>query len=169
MKWLFIVSVLVPSLLLTAPNNFAADDTLAPFLGTWEYRQRNSGSPNGYDDQGERLELTQNGGSIQGLYFGLEREGEHGLFYTLVEIEDLKVDAGGRITFVVPERDIYRERPASLKEVEQWKGPNAGFTRSKMEFRGELKNGKLILQCTADPCTCPEDVMVFSKGRWTQK
>jgi hypothetical protein len=169
MKRVFLVSVLVPFLLLTAPNAFAADDTLTPFLGAWEYRQRNSGSPSGYDDQGERLELYQNGGSIQGFYFGLEREGEHGVFYTLVEVEDLEVDSDGRITFVVPERHIYRERPTSLKEIEQGKKPDAGFTRLKMEFRGELKNGYLILQCTADPCTCPEDVMVFRKGYWNQK
>lgn len=169
MRCLFIVSVLVPFSLCSAFNILIADDTLTPFLGTWEYRQRNSGAPSGYDDQGERLELYLNGGSIQGLYFGLEREGEHGLFYTLAKIEGLELGPDGRIIFTVPERDMYRERPTGLKEIEQGKKTRAGFTRLELEFRGKLKDGHLILQCTATPGTCPEDVMVFSKDRWTQE
>jgi hypothetical protein len=58
-------------------------DCQSRFLGAWEYRQR---AGDGYDKEGERIELSCGGGSMQGLYFGLEREGEHGLFYTLVEM-----------------------------------------------------------------------------------
>ena len=79
MRSLFGVLVLV-SFLFTAFNAFAADDAFAAFIGTWEYRQRNSASPTGYDAEGERIELKKQGRSIQGLYFGLQREGEHGLF-----------------------------------------------------------------------------------------
>lgn len=161
----FKVLVLV-SFLLPAFNAFAVDDDLTPFLGTWEYRQRNSASATGYDDQGERIELEQIGRSIQGLYFGLQREGEHGLFYTLVEIKDIEVSEGGKISFRIPERDIYRERPRSLKEIEEGKRRPAGFTRFELEFRGQLKNGELVLHCIADPIECPEDVMVFRKGKW---
>jgi len=142
--------------------------TLAPFLGTWEYRQKNSSSPSGYDDEGERLELIQMGGSIQGLYFGLERAEDHGLLYTLVEIKDVEVSEDGKISFTVPGRNFYRDRPRSLEDIEKRKGASDGFTRRELKFRGELKNGDLILQCLSEPIECPEQVMVFRKGKWTQ-
>lgn len=99
MSRLFISLIVFFSLLSTAPNTFAANDALAPLVGTWEYRQRNSSSASGCDHEGERLELTEHGASIQGLYLGLEREGEHGLFCTLVKIKDFEVCEGARITF----------------------------------------------------------------------
>jgi hypothetical protein len=159
------MSILV-SCLLISPKAFAVDHTLTPFLGTWEYRQRNSASPTGYDDEGEKLELIQVGGSIQGLYFGLERAGEHGLWYTLVEIKDVEVSEDGKITFRVPGRDLYRDRPNSLGDIEKLKDTPKGFTRIELKFRGQLKHGDLILQCIAEPIDCPEDVMVFRKGKW---
>lgn len=166
MRCLFIMSILV-SCLLAGPKAFAANDALTPFLGTWEYRQRNSASPTGYDDEGERLELNEKGGSMQGLYFGLERTGEHGLWYTLVEIKDVEVSEDGKITFRVPGRYLYRDRPSSLGEAEEIKKHTlTGFTRIELKFRGQLKNGDLILQCISGPGECPEDVMVFRKGKW---
>jgi hypothetical protein len=163
MRCLFVMAILV-SCLLTGPKAFAEDDALKPFLGIWEYRMRNPASPTGYDNEAERLELNEKDGAIQGLYFGLERGEDHGLFYTLVEIKGLKVSEGGKITFIVPARDLYRERPGSLEEIEEGKKENAGFTRIEMKLQGQLKNGHLILQCTADAYECPEDVMVFCKG-----
>jgi hypothetical protein len=146
---------------------FADPGTLALFLGTWEYRQKNTSSPSGYDDEGERLELIQVGSSIQGLYFGLERTGDHGLWYTLVKIKDIKVSTDGEIAFTVPGRDIYRDRPRSLEDIEKLKDTPNGYTRMELKFRGELKNGHLVLQCLSEPIECPEEVMVFRKGKWT--
>ena len=143
--------------------------TLAAFLGTWEYRQKNPGSPSGYDEEGERLELIQMGGSIQGLYFGLERAEDHGLLYTLDEIKDVEVSEDGKISFTVPGRKFYRDRPTSLEDIEKRKGASDGFTRRELKFRGELKNGDLILQCLSEPIECPEQVMVFRKGKWAQE
>lgn len=167
MRCLFIILILV-SCIFTGPKAFAGDDALTPFLGTWEYRQRNTSSPTGYDDEGERLELNEKDGSIQGLYYGLERTGEHGLWYTLVEIKDVEVSKGGKITFSVPSRVFYPKRPSSLTEAEEInKHTISGFTRVELKFKGQLKHGDLILYCIAEhPIDCPEDVMVFSKGRW---
>jgi hypothetical protein len=88
----------------------------------------------------------------------------------LVRIKDVKVSEGGWISFTVPERYIYRERPTNLEEIEQRKKTwDGGLTRFELKFRGRLRDGDLVLQCIADPCECPEDVMVFSKDRWIQK
>ena len=166
MRCLFVMAILV-SCLLTGPQAFAGDDALKPFLGTWEYRMRDPGSSTGYDVEEERLELNEKGGAIQVLFFGLERGEDHGLFYTLVEIKNVEVSKGGKITFIIPDRDIYPVRPRSLAEAEDLKKHNltGGFTRIEMKFQGRLKNGHLILQCTADRYQCPEDVMVFRKGK----
>ncbi len=166
MRCLLIMSILA-SCLLTGSKVFAGDDALTPFLGAWEYRQRNSASPTGYDDEAERLELYEKGGSIQGLYFGLERAGDHGLLYTLVEIKNVEVSEVGKITFIVPSRFLYPVRPSSLDEAEEMnKHQTGGFTRIELKFGGQLKNGHLILQCISDPGECPEDVMIFRKGKW---
>lgn len=147
---------------------FNVSSSLARFLGSWEYRQRNSSSPTGYDNQGEILKLIQVCGVIKGFYFGLERTGEHGLWYTLVEIQYVKVSEDGRITFMVPARNLYRDRPDSLKDIETLRNTSTGFTRTELKFQGQLKNNDLILHCISEPSECPEEVMVFRKGKWTQ-
>ena len=141
----------------------------ARFLGTWEYRQKNSSSPTGYDDQGEILVFKIIGGAVRGLYFGLERTGEHGLWYTLVEIEDIALHSDGKITFKVPARDLYPKRPASLTDLEKQKDVVQGFTRVELFFQGQIRNGDLVLECRPGPTDCPDYIMVFRKGRWPQQ
>ncbi|RPJ06621.1 MAG: hypothetical protein EHM36_06745, partial [Deltaproteobacteria bacterium] len=77
----------------TAGLAFNAD--FKTLSGTWEYTQKNSTTETGFDPQGERLELLSQTGTLKGIYHGLEREGEHGLFYSIVEIEELQVSASG--------------------------------------------------------------------------
>ena len=138
------------------------DDCQGRFLGAWDYRQR---AGNGYDLEGERIELTCGGGSMQGVYFGLEREGEHGLFYTLVEVADLSLSSSGELAFTVPERDLFQTRPKDLRAVKQKRLMPAGFTRDELQMRGRLQEGKLVLACTSSGHSCPEDVMAFSKDK----
>ncbi|MFC1581088.1 cytochrome c oxidase assembly factor Coa1 family protein [Thermodesulfobacteriota bacterium] len=143
-------------------------DPFIRFLGTWEYRQKNS-SPTGYDNQGEILVLMRVGESVRGLYFGLERTGDHGLYYTLVEIEDIALSRDGKIAFKVPARTLYPERPISLRDIEKQKNAHSGFTRIELLFQGQLENGELVLRCIAGPTDCPEDIMAFRKGIWSQQ
>jgi hypothetical protein len=137
-------------------------DCQRPLLGAWEYRQR---AGEGYDEEGERLELSCNIGSVHGLYFGLEREGEHGLFYTLVELTDLKLGPNGDLTFTVPDRSLFRRRPKSLQEVKENHLTSAGFTRDTLHLRGRLQEGNLVLACTSTGHSCPEDRMLFGRGK----
>ncbi len=67
---------------------------------------------------------------MRGLYSGLEREGEHGLFYTLVEVPDLKVTPSGTLTFTVAERELFLHRPKNLQEVRQNRLTAAAFTKT---------------------------------------
>ena len=127
------------------------------FLGNWEYRQA---AGHGFDAEGERLELSCNGQTLRGLYHGLERAGEHGLFYTLVEVRDLKA-AAGMISFVVPERELFQKPPSSLDAVRQKRLPSSGHTRDQLHFQGRVEDRKLVLTCTAEDGSCPDRRMVF--------
>jgi hypothetical protein len=139
---------------------FPALDADCPkyWLGTWEYRQR---AGDGYDNEGERLELSCKSGALQGLYYGLEREGEHGLFYTLVEMTDLKINPEGELSFTVPERELFHARPKDPQEGGRKKLQSAGLTRDELHMHGKIKAGTIILTCTSKSGSCPEEVMVF--------
>lgn len=132
------------------------------YLGGWEYRQRAGDS---YDLEGERIELTCVGGSLRGLYFGLEREGEHGLFYTLVEVPEIKVSQDGTVTFTVGERELFLHRPKNLQEVRQNRLTAAGFTKDTLHMQGGLTEGNLALTCRSRAGSCPDAVMVFHRGK----
>jgi len=133
------------------------------YLGSWEYRQA-AGA--GFDAEGERLELTCSGGSMRGVYFGLERAGEHGLFYTLVEMKDLSIAPDGALAFLVPERELFSKRPRNFEEICQKKVTWAGVTRDTLVMRGRLERGNLYLTCTSTAGLCPDKVMMFRKGSW---
>jgi len=134
------------------------------FLGMWEYRQA-AGA--GFDAEGERLEFRCSGGVLAGLYFGLERAEEHGLFYTLVEMKDVQVTDVGGISFLVGERELYRERPRTLDDIRLKKVTWSGATRDTLVMRGRLELGNLVVRCASSAHLCPDQVMVFSKGSWT--
>lgn len=132
-------------------------------VGTWEYRQ-----PAGqtYDDEGEIIKFAEVNGRAKGTYFGLEREGEHGLFYTAVEIKDLKLIRGSEIYFTVPERTLFERRPKITQEPERRRMPSAGFTRDELKMEGVIQGEKLILHCKSEGKSCPDEVMTFEKEKW---
>jgi hypothetical protein len=130
------------------------------FLGTWEYRQA---AGDEFDAEGERLELKCSGSTLSGLYHGLEREGEHGLFYTLVEVQHLRVKEAGAISFVVPARELFQKSPSTWAAVQQKRLTSSGITRDQLHFQGHLEDQKLVLTCTANGSSCPERRMVFQR------
>jgi len=103
---------------------------------------------------------------MRGLYFGLERAREHGLFYTLVEMKELMVTPDGALWFLVPERELFSERPRNLEEIPLKKVTWAGMTRDTLVMRGRLERGNLYLTCTSTVGLCPDKVMMFRKGSW---
>lgn len=133
-------------------------------VGTWEYRQENSGAPSGYDAEGERLEFRLQGDALVGAYFGLEREGEEGLFYTATVVTELSVDRNGHVALVVPARSLYSSRPGSLAEASAQAGESAGFTRDELRMEGEVRGDRLVLACRSTAASCPDRALVFRKS-----
>lgn len=149
--------------LLLAGSLFAQTDDGEFLSGKWEYRQATGQS---FDDEGEILQFTSDNGIIQGTYFGLEREGDHGLLYTATVISDLTLDKDGQVSFTVPDRDLYRTRPSAISDKS--KMPSDGFIRNKLYMKGILKDKKLTINCKSVNSSCPDNVMVFQKGKWGQ-
>lgn len=132
-------------------------------LGTWEYRQAAGAS---FDAEGERLEFNCTNGAMRGLYFGLERAEEHGLFYTLVEMKDVTLTADSGISFLVGERDLYSQRPRNFDDIRLKKVTWSGVTRDTLVMRGRLERGNLVVTCASTAHLCPDNEMVFHKGTW---
>ena len=145
-----------------ATVGFAQTDFDAALVGTWEYRQA---AGKDVDAEGERLEVARVDGRLQGVYFGLEREGEHGLFYTAVPMRNLKVGRSGEVSFTVPARDLFSTRPRTLQQAETEKSRSSGFTRDELSLEGVLQGDRLTLRCVSTRPSCPDRAMVFQKGQ----
>lgn len=124
------------------------------YLGIWEYRQA-AGA--GFDAQGERLVITCDAGSPHGRYYGLERAGEHGLFYTLVDMMNVSITPDSGLSFMVGERELYSDSARAT-----W----AGVTRDTLVMRGRFEGTNLAVTCTSTANVCPDTVMVVHKDAW---
>lgn len=134
----------------------------ATLMGTWEYRQANSASATGVDAEGERLVFRRAAeGQLVVHYFGLERAGDAGLFYSAVEATELKVDPDGTVRLTVPARRLFRKRPKSLDEAASLE--QAGSTTFALSLSGRLTGENLELSCSAGGDSCPDSRMVFRR------
>jgi len=123
------------------------------FAGRWQYLQ----PP---DTEGEVLDLVVSSGHWRGIMNGLERAGEHGLFYYVVEIEQLSITPDGIISFEIGERDFFTKRP-SLSHLGGH--GDGGASRLHMHFYGRIVGGDLVLQCEDEDGSCPDSKLHFKK------
>jgi hypothetical protein len=144
--WIFIffVALLVP---------FVASGASPEFAGRWEYIQ----PP---DREGEVLDLWESGSRYRGIMNGLERAGEHGLFYFVVEVQKLNISTESTISFVVGERSFFARRPSlSVLDVTG----DSGHARDLMRFEGRLDGADLVLRCSGSGGSCPAEIMRFKR------
>jgi hypothetical protein len=129
--------LLVAAVLVMAYSSAAAQAP-QPLAGRWQYLQ----AP---DNEGEVLDLSISSG----------------VWYYVVEIENVSVGPDGTIRFEVGERRLSAERPAL--SVLGGK-TDAGVDRYRMQFTGRIEAGDLVLQC-ADPKggSCPASSMRFKR------
>jgi hypothetical protein len=122
-------------------------------IGRWQYLQ----PP---DREGEVLDFSYSAGRWHGVMNGLERAGEHGLFYYVVAVGNLAVESNGGIRFEIGERAFHSKRPALSRLGGQGGG---GFARSRMRFSGRLEGGDLVLRCEDNDGSCPDSILRFKK------
>jgi len=139
--------IIIPALLL-AVLSCSKESALS---GRWQYVQ----PP---DSEGEILSLARIQGQWSGVLNGLAREGEHGLFYYVVKVEDLAVSEEGRVSFTVGRRSLHNERPGISGIGVRG---DAGFSGTPMLFSGRMEGGSLLFECTGEDC--PDTTMRFEK------
>ena len=124
-----------------------------PLAGRWQYLQ----PP---DTEGEVLDLVASSEHWRGIMNGLERAGEHGLFYYVVKIEKLVVTPDGSISFEIGERELFTKRPA-LSHL----GGNGdgGYARAHMRFSGRIVGEDIVLQCNDEDGSCPALTLRFKR------
>jgi hypothetical protein len=130
-----------------------AQEPVSGIVGRWQYLQ----PP---DSEGEVLDISRDGGRYRGVMSGLERAGEHGLYYYVVEVTDLRISTDGRVSFAVGSRSFFRQRPG-LSAL--GKEGNAGRTLESMSFSGRLDGADLVLRCEGPGASCPDAVLRFRK------
>lgn len=147
-----------------APQSAVAQvDLFEQMVGTWDYRQKNAASPSGFDLEGERLVIRRvNRSALAADYFGLERSGEHGLFYSAVEATDIAQESTGALRFTVPARRLFRNRPETVMRATQLE--SVGSTAFQLSLRAILVADELVISCTAAGDSCPEPVMTFRRA-----
>ena len=136
----------------------------AGIVGEWEYRQANSASATGFDREGERLVFREAaGGRLIAEYYGLERTGEHGLFYTAVEATAVVTGPGGNVRLTVPARQLFRTRPRTLRDAARLE--SAGATKDELVLTGRIDKDVLEMMCSAAAGSCPDSRMTFRRQR----
>ena len=130
-----------------------AQSTAPSLVGRWQYVQ----PP---DSQGEILDISLNGNRYRGIMNGLERTGDHGLFYYVVEVSDLSVDPDGSIRFTVGPRSYFRKRPGL--SILGTPGDSGG-TKESMHFSGRLQGSELVLECRSPADYCPDTTLRFKR------
>lgn len=146
---------LLASLFLAGAAVAPAQASDAALVGRWQYVQ----PP---DSEGEVLDISLSGGRYRAVMNGLERAGEHGLFYYVVEPADFTVAGDGSISFTVGERGLFGERPPLSRVVREG---TRGVSRDRMRFRGRIERGDLVLQCEGAAGFCPDVLLRFKKRR----
>lgn len=121
--------------------------------GRWQYLQ----PP---DTEGEVLDLVASSEHWRGIMNGLERAGEHGLFYYVVEVEKLTVAPDGSIGFEIGERSFFTKRPALSRLGGNGDG---GFARSRLRFSGRTVGEDIVLQCADEDGSCPDSTLRFKR------
>jgi hypothetical protein len=148
-------------------GRIVAEPAPGAFQGHWEYRQ--AALPGEFDAEGEIISFTVKDGKLLGTYSGLERMGEHGLYYTFVDIDSIETKAGNGISFVIPARNFHAKRPKSKADLGKKEFQSAGHSNGRLRLTGALKEGRLVLECASATDECPEKRMVFRKGPWPGK
>jgi hypothetical protein len=132
---------------------YGSQELPTSLAGRWQYLQLP-------DTEGEILDLVASSEHWRGIMNGLERAGEHGLFYYVVEVEKLTAAPDGSIGFEIGERSFFTKRHALSRLGGNGDG---GFARSRMRFSWRTVGEDIVLQCADEDGSCPESTLRFKR------
>jgi len=127
------------------------------WIGTYEYKTANK-SENHY------IVIDTINGKYDGIYFGSEDSGGHGVFFYKNEIENLTVD-GKNISFNISKRDLYETTQIKIvkhkRDLE--KDSIRGISMNSLKYSGEISENGFKLNCTSEFGYCWDDQLNFEK------
>lgn len=152
------LSKIICSALFFASLSTATEDFVRIYQGTWKF----------VSDEAERLIIMRVNKHLEGLYYGIERAGEHGRYYYVVKVVNMNIDDKGYISFDIPARDFITEPANTLEKALQLakhRDKNAGFARDVIHMKGYIENGYLVLECFSDSDSCYDNIMKFKRKK----
>ncbi|MCL6275003.1 hypothetical protein M3P19_13365 [Muricauda sp. 2012CJ35-5] len=103
-------------------------------------------------------------GEYNGLYFGTEASGGHGIFFYGNSMENLKIE-NEKISFEIGRRDLYQTTRFRIMkhETDLVKDSAVGVSKEKLKYNGEILSHELKLMCKSDLEYCWENKLSFQK------
>ena len=136
----------------TDSNNLNSD-----LIGIYEYKTPEQ-SENHY------IVIDTLNGKYNGLYFGTEDSGGHGVFFYENGMENLNIE-NKKISFEIGKRDLYEiTRFRIIKHKRDLeKDSTSGVSKGQLKYSGEITNSGFKLNCDSDLGYCWENELNFEK------
>ncbi len=129
----------------------------AELIGIYEYKTPEQ-SENHY------LVIDTLNGEYNGLYFGTEDSGGHGVFFYGNEMENLKVK-NGKISFEIGKRKLYETTRFRIVKNRRnlEKDSTSGVSKGQLKYNGEITKSGIKVNCESEFGDCWENEMNFEK------
>ncbi len=103
-------------------------------------------------------------GKYNGLYFGTEDSGGHGVFFYGNGMENLNIE-NKKISFEIGKRDLYETtRFRIIKHRRNLdKDSTSGISKSELKYSGKINSSGINLNCETEYGDCWDDEMKFQK------
>jgi len=103
-------------------------------------------------------------GKYNGLYYGTEDSGGHGIFFYGNGIESLKIDKN-KISFEIGTRELYETTRMRIikhkRDLE--KDSTSGISKGQLKYSGEISKSGFKLNCESEYGYCWENELNFEK------
>ena len=126
-------------------------------IGIYEYKTLDQ-SENHY------IVIDTINGKYNGIYFGTEDSGGHGIAFYGNEMENLKIESE-KISFEIGKRDLYETTRYRIVKHERdiEKDSTSGVSKGQLEYSGEISKSGFKLNCESEYGYCWESEMYFEK------
>lgn len=103
-------------------------------------------------------------GKYNGLYFGTEDSGGHGVFFYGNRIENLNIEKN-KINFEIGKRDLYKTTRFRIVKHKKSKEKDSliGTSKEKLKYSGEISKKEIKLDCKSEFGYCWQRKLIFKK------
>ena len=140
-----------------AESKTTSEKLNADLIGIYEYKTPEQ-SENHY------IVIDTLNGNYNGLYFGTEDSGEHGVLFYGNGMENLNLE-NDKISFEIGKRNLYETSRFRIvknrKKIE--KDSTSGVSKGQLKYNGEITKNGIKVNCESEFGYCWENEMNFEK------